>query len=97
MAKGRMREQMPVVAALIDDLRAAFGTEFIEGIIKAGMAGQPVFHATENGHTVGTPVPAGTKVVRDEKGIPCIVVAPDGTRRREELDKGRLPMKWSKR
>lgn len=60
MAKGSMREQMPVVTAFIDQLREAFGREYIDDIIRAGMRGKPVFHATENGHEVGTPVYQGS-------------------------------------
>ncbi len=54
MAKGSMREQMPVVTALIDGLRAAFGKELIDGQIRKGINGQPTFWASENGHEVGT-------------------------------------------
>lgn len=56
MKKGSMREQMPVVTALIDGLRAAFGTEMIDGQIRRGVNGEPTFYAYENGHTVGTKV-----------------------------------------
>lgn len=56
MSKGRMREQMPEVAAWVDDLRSAFGEEYVNKIIAAGMRGEPVFSASENGHVIGTPV-----------------------------------------
>jgi len=79
MAKGSMREQMPVVTAWIDDMRKAFGEAYINNIIVAGIRGQAVFSASENGHQVGTPVKAGTRVIRDEKGNHTIVVRPDGT------------------
>lgn len=59
MSKNSLRSEMPVVAALIDKFRAAFGNAHIDGVIKAGMKGQPVFFAAENGHTVGTPIPPG--------------------------------------
>ena len=49
---------MPTVAAFIDDLRAAFGEEIIHNIIRAGLQGQPVFHARENGYQIGTPLPS---------------------------------------
>lgn len=49
---------MPLVAAFIDDMRAAFGAEYINDIIRSGIDGQPVFHASENGHQVGTPLPS---------------------------------------
>jgi hypothetical protein len=62
MAKGSMREQMPVVTALIDDLRATFGKEMIDGQIRKGINGQPTFWATENGFTVGTKMPTARKI-----------------------------------
>lgn len=70
MAKGSMRERMPTVAAWIDDMRAAFGIEHIDRQIKAGMHGQPVFYASENGHTVGTKPKRGWRVLKDERGNP---------------------------
>lgn len=57
MAKS-LRAEMPIVAAFIDDLRAAFGAKCINDTIRAGIDGQPVFHASENGHQVGTPLPS---------------------------------------
>ena len=53
-----LRQKMPTVGAFIDDLRAAFGEEIIHNIIRAGLQGQPVFHASENGHQIGTPLPS---------------------------------------
>lgn len=61
MSKGSLREHMPTIAALIDDLRQAFGKEYIDKIIRAGISGKPVFFASENGYTVGTPVPVGIR------------------------------------
>jgi hypothetical protein len=54
MAKGSMRERMPETAKLIDSLRKAFGEACIDQVIKAGVSGEPVFYASENGHQVGT-------------------------------------------
>lgn len=54
VSKPSMREQMPQCAAFIDSLRDAFGKEHIDGQIRAGMRGEPVFYASENGHTLGT-------------------------------------------
>ncbi|NML62256.1 hypothetical protein HHL21_14460 [Massilia sp. RP-1-19] len=75
-----MRDQMPVVAAWIDDLRHTFGTEYIDRIIKEGVRGKPVFFASENGHTVGTAVPVGTRVLRDERGNRTVVMDGNGQR-----------------
>lgn len=52
-----MRQAMPTVAAWIDELRAAFGKEAVDPAIRAGIDGQPTFHAKENGQEVGTPIP----------------------------------------
>ena len=58
-----LRTAMPQVTAWIDDLRAAFGAEAINAQIRAGMSGLPTFHATEAGHSVGTPAPMrGTEI-----------------------------------
>ena len=69
MKKGSMREQMPVVAAFIDGLRAAFGAEMIDGQIRKGMRGEPTFWASENGFTVGTKQAPTVMIKRDERGI----------------------------
>ena len=76
MARGGMRDKMPVVAAWIDDLRKGFGAEYIDSIIKAAVHGAPVFFASENGHTVGTPVPVGIRVGKDERGNACLLDGP---------------------
>ena len=52
-----LRQTMPTIAALIDDLRAAFGAECINQSIKAGIDGQPTFWARENGIEIGTRAP----------------------------------------
>lgn len=59
MSNGNMREQMPQVAAIIDAFREAFGAEVVAAAIRRGMRGGQGFHATENGHEVGTPVYRG--------------------------------------
>ncbi len=89
MAKGDLREKMPITAALIDDLRSAFGKAYIDGIIRNGIGGKPVFFSSENGHAVGTPLLQGTRVAKDERGTPCILVLPDGTRQKQIVDGGR--------
>lgn len=77
MAKGSMRVQMPVVAAWIDQMRAAFGAAHIDGVMKAGMRGEPVFYASENGHTVGTPAPPRWRVLKDDRGNRTVVMDGD--------------------
>ena len=52
-----MRHAMPTVTAWIDDLRAAYGNDAVDPAIRAGIDGQPTFHAREGGHEVGTPIP----------------------------------------
>lgn len=53
------RAAMPLVTAWIDDLRGAFGTDLIDGLIrKATVEGLPTFYASEGGRTVGVPLPA---------------------------------------
>lgn len=69
MTKKSMREDMPVVAALIDDLRATFGKEMIDRQIRKGINGQPTFWASENGHEVGTKAERGTVIRWDVRGV----------------------------
>ncbi len=52
-----LREAMPVTTGFIDAMRAAFGADCINSSIKAGMNGQPMFYASENGIEVGTKAP----------------------------------------
>lgn len=58
-----LRDSMPGVAAIVDDLRAAFGVEEINGQIRLGMNGGGTFLASENGKTVGSIAPIVGKVV----------------------------------
>lgn len=59
-----LREEMPETAAWIDELRAAFGVDAINGSIRKGMAGLPGhFHAEESAHQAGTAfIPLGVEV-----------------------------------
>lgn len=50
---------MPETAAFVDAMRQAFGVDEINGQIRKGMAGDPVFWASENGHEIGTPFNGG--------------------------------------
>lgn len=47
-----MRARMPTVAAFIDELRAAFGKDEVDGWIRAGLRNGS-FRAEENGHVIG--------------------------------------------
>lgn len=51
-----LRDEMPIVAAFIDELREQFGKAEIDAQIRKGMAGLPVFWASENGHEIGTQI-----------------------------------------
>lgn len=57
-----LREEMPETARFIDGLREAFGKESIDGQIRAGMNGSPVFYARENGIEIGTPLVKHEKI-----------------------------------
>ncbi|MDE1184278.1 hypothetical protein [Paraburkholderia sp.] len=45
---------MPEIAAFVANLKAAFGDAEIDDAIRRGKAGEPTFHASENGRSVGT-------------------------------------------
>jgi hypothetical protein len=49
---------MPEIAAFVANLKAAFGAAVINHAIQRGKAGEPTFHACENGRSVGTAGPA---------------------------------------
>jgi hypothetical protein len=49
---------MPEIAAFVASLKAAFGAAVIDDAIQRGKAGEPTFHARENGRSVGTAGPA---------------------------------------
>jgi hypothetical protein len=63
--RGRLRDRMPFAAAVLDDLRAAFGQAEVDAVIAAGMRGEAVFHAAEAGLSIGTPLPAGLRFFHD--------------------------------
>lgn len=50
---------MPEITAWVENLRDAFGTEEINRQIRRGRDGEPVFFASENGTSYGTPIPPG--------------------------------------
>jgi hypothetical protein len=73
MANGSLREVMPVTAALIDEFRTVFGKDNIDDVLRRARKGEPVFFASENGHTFGTPSPPRTRVQWDAKGLPYVI------------------------
>jgi hypothetical protein len=67
---------MPFAASIIDEWREVFGVEWVNALIKAGMAGQPnMFHVKESGIELGTPF---------DVGLECPIFGPD---RRERAGK----------
>lgn len=52
-----MRQAMPFTASIIDDFRSNWPEAGVVQAVRAGLDGQPTFHAKENGHEVGTPIP----------------------------------------
>ena len=54
-----MRQSMPKTAEWVNRMRAERGAAFVNGCIKAAMAGVPGrFYAIENGYVLGTPFAA---------------------------------------
>ncbi|MFC0572723.1 hypothetical protein [Paraburkholderia solisilvae] len=45
---------MPEIAAFVASLKSAFGAAVIDDAIRRGKAGEPTFHARENGRSIGT-------------------------------------------
>ena len=72
MSKGSLREDMPVTAQLIDNMRAALGVDYFNAILVRAMNGEPgCFFSEENGRTFGTPFVERADAVRigtDAKG-----------------------------
>lgn len=52
-----LRTAMPFVTSIIDDFREHFPEADVVAAVRAGMDGQPLFHAVEGGLEVGTPFP----------------------------------------
>jgi hypothetical protein len=51
---------MPEIATFVSNLKAAFGAAVINDAIRRGKAGEPTFHARENGRSIGPAVPTQT-------------------------------------
>lgn len=87
MKQKEFKQKMPACAAFIDDLCDAFGAEMIHAQIRKGLAGEPTFHAMENGYEIGTRVQTSA-VLHDELGISyCVEVRP-GERYWEQKPEG---------
>ena len=85
MSKGSMRDQMPVVAAFVDDLRAVFGKDEIDGQIRKGMKGEAAFFASENGHEIGARSREAKSIIMwDKRGMSFEVNIPRGLTLEEE-------------
>ena len=53
-----LRQRMPKTAEFVDACREAFGAEAVDRALRNAIAGGSDFYATENGHSIGTPLPA---------------------------------------
>lgn len=76
----KSRDAMPKVAEFIDMLREAFGADCINDILRRGVRGEPVFHATENGHEIGTPLVRGNTEVKFDQYGRSYAVQQDGVK-----------------
>jgi hypothetical protein len=74
-----MRSDMPKTAAFIDSIRKAFGEDHVNSLLRRVMRGEQVFHATENGFEIGTPLLEPNVVVSwDEKGVSQVTNMKEG-------------------
>ncbi len=73
-----LREAMPIVTEFIDACRVAFGASSVNESIKAGMQGFETFYASENGHTIGTPIPEPKIYTTMRRDIQPLVIAKRG-------------------
>lgn len=69
MKSGGLREAMPLTAAFIDEMREAFGADMIDAQIRRGIAGEPGFWASENGHEIGCKSPSEGYVVTADQMV----------------------------
>jgi hypothetical protein len=60
---------MPELAAFMAKLRSAFGDEATDDAVRCGKNGEPVFFACENGHAVGTAMPAADNAWQVDEAI----------------------------
>lgn len=64
-----LREDMPIAAELVDCLREAFGQDYIDGLIRRGRRGEPVFFVREGQFEFGTRLIQGDTVPWDRGSI----------------------------
>lgn len=64
--RGRLAESMPVISAWVADMRKAFGDAQMDDVIVRGRQGEPVFFASENGHSFGTKIPSASNAWNGE-------------------------------
>ena len=65
-----LRQEMPRIAAMIDDLRRELGLLPVDRQIRRALRGEAVFYARENGREIGTPLRRGSvEIYWDERGI----------------------------
>jgi hypothetical protein len=64
--RGRLAEAMPAISAWVSELRNAFGDDLMDDLIVRGRRGEPVFYASENGHSFGTKSSNNANVWRGE-------------------------------
>lgn len=65
-----LRQEMPMVASMIDDLRREHGLLPVDRQIRRSLRGEAVFYAQENGSHIGTPQKRGAvEIYWDERGI----------------------------
>jgi hypothetical protein len=60
---------MPEIAAFVAELKAVFGEQGIDEAIRRGKAGEPTFHAQENGRSAGTATPVTENVWRVDRAV----------------------------
>jgi hypothetical protein len=47
VSQGGLRQAMPVVASMVDELRATLGPALVDGLLRRAKQGAPVFYAAE--------------------------------------------------
>jgi hypothetical protein len=71
-----LKEKMPEVGAFLDWACQVFGTECVHGQVRKGLAGEPVFYASENGYEIGHR-PVRGKGITWHPVTGCAIAVPD--------------------